>query len=63
MIDPRYLAGPWNNDACKGYAIMAMRSADLDEETIQKVSKAMTWAFDGVTVDEAADYYRKGTVL
>ena len=63
MIDPRYMEGPWNNEACKGYAIMAMRAAGLDDKTIQKVSHEMTWFFDGTTVDEAADYYRKGTVL
>lgn len=63
MIDPRDMEGPWNNEACKGYAIMAMRAAGLDDKTIQKVSHEMTWVFDGTTVDEAADYYRKGTVL
>lgn len=63
MSDPRYLEGPWNNDACKGYAILAMKAAGLEEQTIREVSKAMTWAFDTNTVDEAADYYRKGAIF
>lgn len=63
MVDPRYLDGPWDNEACKGYAIMSMRAAGLDDKTIQNVSQIMTWAFDGTTVAEAADYYRKGSVL
>lgn len=60
--DLRYLDGPWRNDACKGYAIMAMQRAGLDEETIRKVSGQMTWCFDDTTVEEAARYYQKGTV-
>ena len=48
---------PWNNDACKGYAIMAMKRAGLDAETIRKVNAAMTDCFDDTTVAEAARYY------
>lgn len=54
--------GPWRNDACKGYAIMAMRRAGLEEDTIQDVSRKMTGCFDDTTVKEAADYYMKGDV-
>lgn len=54
-----WLEGPWRNDSCKGYAIMAMMRAGLDEDTIRKVSSAMTDCFDGTTVEEAADYYNK----
>ncbi len=60
--DLRFLDGPWRNDACKGYAIMAMRRAGLKEETIQKVSRKMAECFDDTTVEEAADYYIKGSV-
>lgn len=68
VVDPskedlRYLDGPWRNDACKGYAIMAMQGAGLDTETIQKVSRQMTGCFDDTTVEEAAEFYMKGGVL
>ncbi len=68
VVDPekedlRYLDGPWRNDACKGYAIMAMQRAGLDAETIQKVSRQMTWCFDDTTVEEAAEFYMKGGVI
>lgn len=58
--DPCYLDGPWRNDACKGYAIMAMERAGLDAETIRKVSSQMTWCFDDTTVKEAAQHYYGG---
>ena len=54
--------GPWNNDACKGYAIMAMERAGFDPEMIRKVSSAMTDCFDDTTVAEAGRYYVKGAV-
>lgn len=57
-----WFEGPWRNDACKGYAIMAMRRAGLDEDTIRKVSYAMTDCFDDTTVVEAANYYIGGSV-
>ena len=51
-----------NNDACKGYAIMAMERAGLDPEMIRKVSSAMTDCFDDTPVAEAGRYYVKGAV-
>lgn len=54
--------GPWRNDACVGYAIMAMKRADLDDEAIRKVISAMTDCFDDTTVDAAGQYYTKGAV-
>lgn len=56
------LEGPWRNDACKGYAIMAMERAGLDDETIRKVSSAMTGCFDDTSVEEAGRYYMKGEI-
>ena len=56
------MEGPWRNDSCKGYAIMAMERADLDADTICKVSAAMTDCFDDTTVDAAGRYYAKGAV-
>lgn len=58
--DLRYLDGPWRNDACMGYAIMAMQQAGLKGPTIQKVIGAMRWCFDDTTVEEAAQYCYKG---
>ncbi len=55
--------GPWRNDACKGYAIMAMERAGLDEDTIRKVSATMTDCFDDTSVDAAGRYYVKGAVV
>lgn len=55
--------GPWRNDSCKGYAIMAMERAGLDADTIRKVSAAMTDCFDDTTVDAAGRYYAKGAVV
>lgn len=57
------LDGPWRNDACKGYAIMAMKRAGLDDEAIRKVIGAMTDCFDDTTVDAAGQYYTKGAVV
>lgn len=54
--------GPWRNDACMGYAIMAMKRAGLDDEAIRKVIGAMTDCFDDTTVDAAGQYYTKGAV-
>lgn len=56
------LGGPWRNDSCKGYAIMAMVRAGLDAETIRKVSDAMTDCFDDTSVEEAGRYYMKGAI-
>lgn len=57
--DLRYLDGPWRNDACLGYVLMAMRNAGLDGETVNKVMNAMDCCFDEITVREAADYFLK----
>lgn len=53
------LNGPWRNDACIGYAIIAMQKANVDQNTIKKVLSELVWAFDGYTVEEAAQYYQK----
>ena len=49
--------GSWRNDACKGYAIMAIKRAGLDDDTICKVSSSMTDCFDDTTVESACRYY------
>ena len=55
--------GPWRNDACKGYAIMAMRRASLDKGTIEKVSAALTDCFDDTSVEAAGRYYMGEEIL
>jgi len=67
VVDPekedlRYLDGPWRNDACKGYALMAMQRAGLDDYTINRVMHEMTWCFDDTCVAEAAKHYMGGNV-
>ena len=54
--------GPWRNDACVGYAIMAMNSVGLDAETIRDVIDAMNDCFDDTSVEEAGRYYVKGAI-
>lgn len=51
----------WSNQACLGYAIIAMKNKELDEEIIQKVINAMHSDFDFTAVEEAADVYRKSS--
>lgn len=58
--DLRYLDGPWRNDACNGYALMAMHRIGLDDGVVAKVMAEMTRCFDDATVKEAAQYYCKG---
>lgn len=57
--DLRYLDGPWRNDACLGYTLMAMRDSGVDEETIKKVMNQIDLCFDDFTVREAAEYFIK----
>lgn len=64
VVDPtkedlRYLDGPWRNDACMGYAIMAMQRAGLSDKQIEKVMDEMVWCFDDTTVEEAAKHLRE----
>lgn len=53
----KYLEGPWRNDACIGYAIMAMRRAGLEEKDIRMVICQMAQCFDDTSVEEAALHY------
>lgn len=58
-----YVDGPWSNNACKGYAILAMQRAGLSEALIKEVSLQMSDCFEDMTVDEAADFYMGGGVF
>lgn len=50
--------GPWRNDACMGYALMAMNRAEVDDETVRKVMLQMHYCFDDTSVIEMADALR-----
>lgn len=49
----------WNNDACRGYLILAMEKAGIERETIKEVLKKESIAFDDYTIEEAEKYYIK----
>ena len=51
-----YINGPWRNDACMGYALMAMQRAGVDEDAIRKILMELHRCFDDVSVEEAAEY-------
>lgn len=48
----------WSNDTCRGYCIHAMQEAGLPMETIKRVNRELTAAFDALTEAEADDVYR-----
>lgn len=47
----------WSNNACKGYALEAMKAAGLSEEQRAEVLHQMSIAFDDLTVEEAEQKY------
>ena len=47
----------WSNYACIGYAKIAMQSTGIDENTADKIIKAMYRAFDDYSVDDAEKRY------
>ena len=49
----------WSNDACVGYFLRAAQIVGLDQADTIKVVEAFNTAFDGTSVDEAADIYCK----
>ena len=49
----------WSNDACVGYFLRAAPIVGLDQADTSKVVEAFNAAFDGTSVDEAADMYCK----
>ena len=52
-----FLDGPWRNDACIGYAIIAMKRYGLTEPEIEDMIREIRECFDCYTVKEAADRY------
>lgn len=43
----------WSNETCRGYCIYAMKQAGLDFETIKKVNRELSAAFDDLTEEDA----------
>lgn len=58
-----FFEGPWRNDACLGYAKIAMERARLEPGVIRKVLRAMQMTFDDTSVEEAADQYINGSYV
>lgn len=51
----------WSNQSAFGYAIMAAEPAGFTEDDIQRLVRALHNRFDMVSVEEAAEYYRKSS--
>ena len=49
----------WSNDACVGYFLRVAQIVGLDQVDTRNVVEAFNTAFDGTSVDEAADIYCK----
>lgn len=49
----------WNNDACKGYCILAMEDAGYNREQIREVLRQFSDVFDFVTQDQAEAAYNR----
>jgi hypothetical protein len=56
-FDQCLMNGPWRNDACMGYTILAMRLAGFDDKDIRRVIYAMHECFDDTSVKKAAEAY------
>lgn len=52
-----FLDGPWRNDACLGYAIMAMKRYGLTDSEIEDMIREIRECFDIYTIEEAANKY------
>lgn len=49
----------WDNDACRGYALVAARLIGLDEGQIDQLMCAMLAAFGDYSQDLAAELFRE----
>lgn len=50
----------WNNDACRGYVIMAMQDCGFSHKDIRCVVRQLYGVFDLHTVREAEQKYYSG---
>lgn len=48
----------WSNDACMGYCIKTMQKCGFDDDTIEKVVRAMFATFGSMSVEDAEQTYR-----
>lgn len=51
----------WSNEAALGYVIAAAQGANLTQAQINTLIDGMEAAFENMTIDEAATYYKTGT--
>lgn len=49
----------WSKDACRGYAIAAMKEAGLDRDKIISILCNMNRAFEDLTIDRAEELYKQ----
>lgn len=54
-----FSGGEWSNQSAYGYAIAAAEQSGMSVEDIRKLVNAMRLELDNVTLEEAADVYRK----
>lgn len=47
------------NDICKGYFLMALYNAGIDDETRREIMQEMKWLLDSVTAEQADRYYNE----
>ncbi len=53
------------NDTLKGYIVRALREAEIDSESRQKVLNALSWALSEMTMQDARreyEQYRQGLI-
>lgn len=53
------LSQSWSNNACCGYAIMAMENCGFSSENIQRVMAELHEVFDCRDLEEAEVHYQK----
>ena len=51
--------GSWDNHHCITYIEQALKKRGYSAEDIEGIIKGVIWEFDGYTVEEAADYFKK----
>lgn len=49
----------WSNDACLGYVIKALQQLNYSDTDIEKIVNGIKDGFDWLSVDKAAEVYRK----
>lgn len=52
----------WNNDACKGYALMAAESIGLNRHQISDLIDSINWHIFNKTIEDAEKYYAQSEI-